>query len=116
MAVPARATLRTPTRGISAWARPEPRTMPIVSGMNPSPASTGERPRICCTYRVAKKKIANMPPATNSITLLAAASERVRKIDSRTSGSLVRCSIRTNAVSSATATASRPSVRPDVQP
>ena len=56
------------------------------------------------------------PPATASMTPLALASERMRKMPSRTSGWALRDSMTMKAASSATAPASRPRVRPESQP
>ena len=48
--------------------------------------------------------------------MLAVSSERIRKIDSRTSGAFVRSSIRTNATSSAAASPKNPRVLTEPQP
>src|SRR5437879_4682669 len=53
------------------------------------------------------------PDMTNSIATLALVSERTRKIPSRISGAFDRNSVTTNAPRRATASANRPSVRPD---
>ena len=63
-----------------------------------------------------KKNVANRPEATRNIETFAAVSERVRKIESRTSGAFARSSIRTKATRRITASANVPSVRAEVQP
>ena len=63
-----------------------------------------------------KKNIANMPDMARSIAMFAVSKERIRKIESRTSGAAVRSSTTTNAVSRASATAKKPSVFADPQP
>ena len=50
------------------------------------------------------------------MTAFAVVSDRVRKIESRTSGARERCSMATNADSSTIASAPKPSVVADVQP
>ena len=63
-----------------------------------------------------KKNIANIPDMTKSITTFAVASERTRKIESRTSGAFARSSIATNAASSAAARTNVPIVCAEPQP
>ena len=63
-----------------------------------------------------KKKNANRPPAASSITPLAPASERTWKMPSRISGAGWLRSMKTNAASSAKATAASVSVVAEPQP
>jgi len=65
---------------------------------------------------VLKKNIANMPDIARNIVMFAVNRERIRKIDSRTSGALVRSSTATNPASRTTASAKNPSVFADVHP
>jgi hypothetical protein len=67
-------------------------------------------------YKVRKKNIDRNPASAISWVTLAAARPRTRKIDSGTSGFLLRCSLTTNATNSAKAPASSPIVRPEPQP
>jgi len=57
-----------------------------------------------------------MPAMPMSCVMSAAASPLTRKIDSGSSGFLLRCSLTTNAASSAAAPASSPMVRAEPQP
>ena len=63
-----------------------------------------------------KKNIANIPVATRNIVRFAVNSERVLKIDRRTSGSFERSSMNTNPTSSASAATNRPIVVVEPQP
>ena len=63
-----------------------------------------------------KKNIENSAIATSSATTLVPVIVRLRKMPNGTSGAFDRCSIATNAPSSASATAASPSVWPEVQP
>ena len=67
-------------------------------------------------YRVLKKNIANNPDMTRNMVMFAALSERIRKIESRTSGAFDRNSMTTNATSSTAASANNSIVRVDVHP
>src|SRR5438552_13807639 len=67
-------------------------------------------------YSVMKKNIANIPDATRNIVRFAVRSERVLKIDRRTSGSFERISMKTNDTSSASAARKRPIVVVEPQP
>ena len=63
-----------------------------------------------------KKNIANIPEKARNIDRFAVRSERTRKIESRTSGSAERCSMRTNAARSTTATTNETIVCVEPQP
>ncbi len=63
-----------------------------------------------------KKNIANMPEKARNIERFAVVSERTRKIESRTSGSAERISIRTNAASSSAETTKETIVAVELQP
>ena len=63
-----------------------------------------------------KKNIANIPDIARNIAALAVSSDRTRKIESRTSGTTARCSIKTNAPRSTAERPKKPSVVADVQP
>ena len=63
-----------------------------------------------------KKNIAKMPDAARNIATFAVSSERIRKIESRTSGAFARISITTKATSSAAASPKNPSVFAEPQP
>jgi len=60
--------------------------------------------------------LANRPAPTASSTTFAIVRERIRNTPRRISGELERCSMSTNAASSAIAAAPRPSVRAEPQP
>ena len=114
--IPTAATGRTPILGANCEARPADTMIPPVKGRNASPASNGPYPSTRWMYSVLKKNMANTPDATRNMTTFAVNSERIRKIESRTSGAAERCSISTKAVSRTTATAKKPIVVADVQP
>ena len=63
-----------------------------------------------------KKNIAKMPDIARNIATLAVSRERMRKIESRTSGDFARNSITTNATSSTAARTKKPIVLADPQP
>ena len=63
-----------------------------------------------------KKNIANIPDIARNIATFAVSSERIRKIESRTSGDFARNSIATNAESRPAARAKNPSVFAEPQP
>ena len=63
-----------------------------------------------------KKNIANRPDATRNMTTFAVSSERTRKIESRTSGSFARSSIRTKETSRTAESAKKPIVTVEPQP
>ena len=65
---------------------------------------------------MAKKNSANRPPATSSSTKLATARLRILKMPSRTSGPVIRDSMKTKIASSAMPIAASPSVRAEPQP
>ena len=67
-------------------------------------------------YCVLKKNIANIPEKARNIDRFAVVSERMRKIESRTSGSAERCSIRTNPTSSTAAATKETIVTVELQP
>src|SRR4029078_1260517 len=90
---------RTPIRGAKFEARPAESMMPAVNGRNATPALSGPKPSTFWRYSVLKKNIANMPEKARNIDRFAVVSERTRKIESRTSGSAERHSIRTKALS-----------------
>src|SRR5947208_1588054 len=61
-------------------------------------------------YRVLKKNIAKIPDTARNMTMFAVRSERILKIDSRTSGAFVLSSMTTKLASRTNASANRPSV------
>jgi hypothetical protein len=67
-------------------------------------------------YSELKKNIAKRPEATRNITTFAAVSERVRKIDRRTSGAVARSSMKTKPTSRIPATTNVPIVCAEPQP
>ena len=67
-------------------------------------------------YRVLKKNIAKIPDTARNMTTFAVRSERILKIDSRTSGAFVLSSMTTKLASRTNASANRPSVLADPQP
>ena len=94
--MPAAVTGLTPIRGARAEASPAEIMIPAVKGRNATPAFSGPKPSARWMYCVLKKNIANIPEKARNIDRFAVVSERTRKIESRTSGSAERCSIRTN--------------------
>ena len=101
--MPATVTGRTPILGAKVEASPAEIMIPAVKGRKATPAFNGPKPSARWMYCVLKKNIANIPEKARNIERFAVVSERTRKIESRTSGSAERCSIRTNPTRSAAA-------------
>src|SRR5205814_8817635 len=97
-------------------AKPAETMIPAVNGRTDRPAFSGWYSRKRWRYSVMKKNIANIPDATRNIVRFAVRSERVLKIDRRTSGSFERISMKTNDTSSASAARKRPIVVVEPQP
>ena len=90
--------------------------IPAVNGRNATPALSGPKPSARWMYCVLKKNMANIPEKARNIDRFAVVSERVRKIESRTSGSAERCSIRTKPTMSAAEATKETIVHVELQP